>query len=75
LSAGQQGGLVSLQGIEDKFSKENIVWLVGVKGKKIWLKQCGFCYANCLSKLEFSFVIAFKVDDQGHDEKSRDFNE
>jgi hypothetical protein len=34
LSSGQQGGLVSLQGIEDKFSKENIVWLVGVKGKK-----------------------------------------
>jgi hypothetical protein len=51
------------------------MWLVGVRGRFFWLRQCGFCCVNCLSKLESSFVIAFKVDDLVHDEKCKDFDE
>jgi len=39
------------------------------------LKQCKFCYAMCLNKLNLAVVCAFKVDDQGYDEEHRDFNE
>jgi hypothetical protein len=39
------------------------------------LKQCKFCYAMCLNKLNLVVVCAFKVDDQGYDEEPRDFNE
>ncbi len=69
------GGFGNLQGIENKFSKRYIVWLVGVRRNFFLLKQCGFCCANHLNKLELSFVITFRVDDQGDDEKHRDFNE
>jgi len=38
------------------------------------LKECGFYCANYFKKLKLAFVIAFKVDDLGHDEKLRDLN-
>jgi hypothetical protein len=39
------------------------------------LKQCKFHYASCLNKLGLTLVCDFKVDDQVHDEKPRDFDE
>jgi hypothetical protein len=39
------------------------------------LRQCRFHCASCLNKFGLTFICDFKVDDQGHDEKLRDFDE
>lgn len=39
------------------------------------LRQCRFCYVSCVNKLDLAVVFTFKVDDHGHDEKLRDFDE